>query len=328
MSKRPAYKFEPNILKLSKTKEPRELHKEWRFTKSYKKTKTELPSTCICQHDMRDVYYYFNTITQRVITVGSTCAKKLKQLIKGNGSPKSVMEFANLEPGTYSEISNVDKYSDECRAEACALLRVEIGRSTEEQLRAFLCDPEQLINDAGLIAYAKERLAELEAERKEKERQRQQQFDAFLETMRLEREARESAERLEKERKEARIQALQMEEELSQIDEMRDEWGNVNRIVKTADELKDEEELYEAQQMLNYWSEKPLLLKSNIMLLLEKVIEKHLGKMEEDKKQRIEERRQRIEERRQRILEKDKDLMRQTLSWAEKMMRFNTEHGI
>jgi hypothetical protein len=322
------HKFDKNILGLSKTKNVDELHLEW-VAVGYEKTDGN-DTRCICSRWIKYVYYFYNHVTNRTIAVGTACADKLKEIIGRNGKARSVVNLCDLglKPGIYTEITDLEAYSEEIRRQICALLRVHLGRCDAFELVDFIENPKLLLNDAGLIAYAKERLAELEAERKEKERQRQQQFDAFLETMRLEREARESAERLEKEREEARIQALQMEEELSQIDEMRDEWGNVNRIVKTADELKDEEEMYEAQQMLNYWSEKPLLLKSNIMLLLEKVIEKHLGKMEEDKKQRIEERRQRIEERRQRILEKDKDLMNQALSWAEKMMRFNTEHGI
>jgi hypothetical protein len=303
------HKFEQNILKLSETDDMHQLHTEWRYVRSDKKPKDE-KGICVCCRAVENISYFYNHKTGHTIAAGTTCATKLKKLIKNKGISKDGGNLAHLEPGIYVEIADLDEYSAEIRAELCAILRVEIARCDEEALRTFLRDPESLLNDADLIAFARERLAVF-VERRRVELER---WNREVEERRLERE-REEARLLEQKRitemaEQRRIQIALLKEENADIEQMKKDWGTVDRIIKTADELPDEEEFRDADESERYWCDAKLELES-----LELLEERRQARLIAIKREQMWNK-----EKHKRISEKE--------AREERLNRYNQEKGI
>jgi hypothetical protein len=106
------YHFE-KIFELSKTKVKEELPNEWLFLcKEDKKTKERM---CICQRKIHHVFIFINKITGALITVGSSCKKKLQ--LNYPKIDKYLHEFLNNDPGEYGAIENALEFSEELRDE-------------------------------------------------------------------------------------------------------------------------------------------------------------------------------------------------------------------
>jgi hypothetical protein len=104
------YEFTENILKLSETKDPTQLHIEWVLIDYEKIDETKV--RCICNRNIGHVYRYYNTKTKHAINVGSECKKKL-HLTNCHSSNSIIHKFISGDKGTYEKICDLIKYSNE-----------------------------------------------------------------------------------------------------------------------------------------------------------------------------------------------------------------------
>jgi hypothetical protein len=284
------HKFEKNVLELSETDDVSKLNEEWVMVGSDNKKND--PIRCACNRWITDVYYFFNVKTNHTIALGSTCMKKLAITGEGNGRMR-VIDFRdfNLPIGIYTEITDMAAYSAEIRRELCALLRVEIGRCGVPSLNMLLRDPLQLLNDAGLIAYAKERLGILIKKGDEAaERYRRLQQERQLERERVEfaeRQRIEALRRRDEAAEKVRIEALRRDEEDDEIAQMKFRWDWRDRVIQTEEELLLKEEFQDAERSKAHFKTWGRVLKS-----LELIEEQQLAKialekqLEEEKESR------------------------------------------
>ncbi len=279
------HKFEKNILGLSKTRNVDELHLEW-VAVGYEKTDGN-DVRCVCNRWIKYVYYFYNHVTNRTIAVGTACADKLKEIIGRNGKARSVVNLCDLglKPGIYTEITDLEAYSEEIRRQICALLRVHLGRCDAFELVDFIENPKLLLNDAGLIAFARERLEQFKARRKAQQEREQAERVAAQ----LEREREEARER-------QRIQDLRVKEYFAEIEDMKRRWSLRDRVLLTTDELPLEEEFRDANETFKRWNDRPLML-----LSLELLEEERQYQLERERARELYEQRLREAEERERI---------------------------
>lgn len=105
-----SYNYEKNILELSETNDINEVPKEWvSLAPSHRVDEKE---RCICNRRIIIMERFFNTITKRVINVGTKCVKGLR-LNKCKSVDSVIKSFIDGEPGEYQQILDLIKYSDD-----------------------------------------------------------------------------------------------------------------------------------------------------------------------------------------------------------------------
>jgi len=200
------YHFE-KIFELSKTKVKEELPNEWLFLcKEDKKTKERM---CICQRKIHHVFIFINKITGALITVGSSCKKKLQ--LNYPKINKYLHEFLNNDPGEYGAIENALEFSEELRDEV--LYYFEKSLSENDNVKILETISNKLIEIIGI--YIKKNInAEILISLLEKYKNKIKRERVFKQ---------EHAERLEKLRKEReekeRLEAMRLEREIKRIEE-------------------------------------------------------------------------------------------------------------
>ena len=105
-----SYNYEKNILELSETDDIKEVHKEW--ISLAPSCRMEQKERCICNRGIIIVERFFNTKTNRVINVGTTCVKELR-LNECKSVNSIIKSFIDGEPGEYNQIIDLIKYSDD-----------------------------------------------------------------------------------------------------------------------------------------------------------------------------------------------------------------------
>ena len=103
-----SYNFEENIKQLSHSNNIDDIRHEWLFL-GY----VQVKDRCICNRSIKNCYYFYNKITKKFITAGSSCQKKLKLDIK---KPIDIATIIDSEKGDYKEIKDFVAYSNYTKA--------------------------------------------------------------------------------------------------------------------------------------------------------------------------------------------------------------------
>ena len=145
----PIYKFNINLLELSKSKEIAIAKIEWR--EIYREKREEKTGLCICQHTLKNIIYMYNIFTKHTISVGTTCCKKFKlQIIKINNILEKVISKMLIN-GEYKIINNILEYTNNIKTQLIKYIRNEYENMRNlEELKKFNNDIKILINDYDL----------------------------------------------------------------------------------------------------------------------------------------------------------------------------------
>ena len=140
----PIYKFNINLLELSKSKEIAIAKTEWR--EIYREKREEKTGLCICQHTLKNIIYMYNIFTKHTISVGTTCCKKFKlQIIKINNILEKVISKMLIN-GEYKIIN-----TNNIKTQLIKYIRNEYENMRNlEELKKFNNDIKILINDYDL----------------------------------------------------------------------------------------------------------------------------------------------------------------------------------
>lgn len=118
------YKFNENLLKLSKNKNLEFAKTEWR--EIYRESRTEKTGLCICQHRLKNIIYMYNIYTKYTITVGSDCCKKFNlQLVKLDNTILKNVIGQMLVRGEYEYniIDNILEYTNDIQNQLIKYIR-------------------------------------------------------------------------------------------------------------------------------------------------------------------------------------------------------------
>lgn len=116
------YKFNENLLKLSKNKNLELAKTEWR--EIYRENRTEKTGLCICQHRLKNIIYMYNIYTKYTITVGSDCCKKFNlQLVKLDNTILKNVIGQMLVRGEYEIINNILEYTNDIQNQLIKYIR-------------------------------------------------------------------------------------------------------------------------------------------------------------------------------------------------------------
>ena len=211
------YKFENNLLKLSINTSIDGALIEW--NEIYKEMRDENTGLCICQRKIKNIYFMYNKLTKKTISVGSNCYTKFG--FKKNGVIKNPI-FYNvikniLQKGEYEIIEDIVSYVNKIEDSLIKYIKNEYDNIINkhpiklDKLEELIKNIENLINEydiqylLNIFNEIKERLNKEQLKKLEKERLEKEQ----LEKERLEKE-RLQKEQLEKERLEnGRLQKLE-----------------------------------------------------------------------------------------------------------------------
>lgn len=145
------YKFDINLLKLSKSNDLQTAKKEW--YEIYREHRPEKTGLCICQHTLKNIIYMYNKCTKYTIGVGTSCCKKFNlHIIKfDNNALKHVMSEMLIK-GEYQIINNILEYTNNIQSQLIKYVRTEyennitnVGKLTQMQN-----DVQILINEYNL----------------------------------------------------------------------------------------------------------------------------------------------------------------------------------
>jgi hypothetical protein len=145
----PIYKFNINLLELSKSKDLEIAKTEWR--EIYREKREEKTGLCICQHTLKNIIYMYNIFTKYTISVGTSCCKKFKlQIIKINNILEKVISKMLIN-GEYKIINNILEYTNNIEIQLIKYIRNEYENMTNlEEIKKFNNDIKILIDDYDL----------------------------------------------------------------------------------------------------------------------------------------------------------------------------------
>jgi len=214
------YKFDANLLKLSRSKDIEIAKKEWR--EIFREEREERNGLCICQHTLKNIIYMYNIFTKYTISVGTGCCKKFKLKTVGidNNILKNVLSEM-ISAGEYKIIDDVLEYTCDIQTQMIKYIMKEYKYFYCEEL---LTDVKMLIDNYGLsylqsvydelISRREHERIEREKEREEREKEREER-EKEREEREKEREERirKIHERIESERKNKEREKIKKEEE-------------------------------------------------------------------------------------------------------------------
>lgn len=195
------YKFNENLLKLSKNQNLVIAKSEWR--EIYKEHREE-KGICICQHKIKNIVYMYNIFTKYTISVGEGCCKKfdLKRIKVNSIILKNVLSkmIANHE---YETINNVIEYSNDIQIQLIEYIREKIKYTKCcEILNQILNNVRFLIYEYDL-KYLQEIYFEIKTKKGIVENEnREKQYIEFLKREKQRIENEEQDQRIQKEKRE------------------------------------------------------------------------------------------------------------------------------
>ena len=123
------YKFNENLLKLSRSKNIEDAKKEWVIICEDKRE--EKTGLCICQNKIKNIVFIYNIHTKYVIMVGSTCKQKFMK--DNNKLTKSIFKKILkkfLRNGDYVCINDIIKYAKYVKKELLEYFEYKINNHT------------------------------------------------------------------------------------------------------------------------------------------------------------------------------------------------------
>ena len=188
------YKFEKNLLEISKSKNINDALIEWENIFIEQRDKQN--ALCICQKKLKNVYYMYNKTNMKTIIVGGKCLKKfsLKEIEKNIYTKAVNNVFKKVKSnGEYDIIDDIDKYSSNVEQELIDYItkEFEINLNDEYKLQELIKNI-KLVIDKYNLNYLNDKCNEIsnqikkiENERIENERSNQKKL---LENERIENE--------------------------------------------------------------------------------------------------------------------------------------------
>jgi len=119
-----SYKFETNLLKVSKSKDIEEAKREWcEIYTEHREIKTGL---CICQHTLKNIKYMYNVSTKQTISVGTGCCQKFNLDINTltNDILKSTLQKL-IEKGEYKIINDIFEYTKDVQIQLINNIKIK-----------------------------------------------------------------------------------------------------------------------------------------------------------------------------------------------------------
>ena len=148
-----SYKFENNLLKLSKIQNINSALNEWVFVCNEQREIQNI--TCICQKKLKKVFYMYNKSTMKTIVVGGSCVKKFgSKEIKKNIYTKTASKIIkNINSnGEYDFINNIEEYSLKVQNDLIDYLenKLQININDEFKLRDLIEEINLITNEYNL----------------------------------------------------------------------------------------------------------------------------------------------------------------------------------
>ena len=140
-----SYKFEENIKQLSYSNNIDDIPHEWLFL-GYEQVKDR----CICNRSIKNCYYFYNKITKKFITAGSSCQKKLKLDIK---KPIDIETIIDSEKGDYKEIKDFVAYSNYTKTRIIRLFNNKLDKFKQFKTLFNFDDLDKLNKYINLLRY-------------------------------------------------------------------------------------------------------------------------------------------------------------------------------
>ena len=219
------YKFDENLLKVSKSKDLETAKKEWREICTEKRDKKT--GLCICQHTLMNIIYIYNIYTKCTISIGTGCCKKFNLQRKGidNNILKNVLSKM-ITKGEYKIIDNILQYTKNIQSELIAYITKEyqenatdleylksINDAIENLITAYDLKDLQAIYEKIINTILKEEQINAEKKRAEREQKRKELVKKRME---------EEQKRKELEQKRVEEEQKRKEEEKERIEELKE----------------------------------------------------------------------------------------------------------
>ena len=143
------YNFDKNIKELSTTDKLEDISKEWLYIRDDKDE-----GKCICNKKINHKFYYYNEKTDKFITIGEVCRKKLsleranRKVNYSEGIKKVVNRLLNKTEPIFEGIIDLMKYSEDNRVRLveCIMDMIE-GIYNKEELEEILTQINKLIKN-------------------------------------------------------------------------------------------------------------------------------------------------------------------------------------
>lgn len=133
------FKFNDNIIKCSISENIDEAKKEWGFIIE---EKSDISRTCICQHKIKKVNFFFNKNNGSIICCGSVCCNKFN-FEKNDITNKTLKQLFNLKNNkfcSYDNITNIKDYIENSKIQLINFLNDKIKSSNFEDLKEIFND--------------------------------------------------------------------------------------------------------------------------------------------------------------------------------------------
>jgi hypothetical protein len=140
-----SYNFEENIKKLSYSNNIDDIPHEWLFLGD-----NSGEDRCICNRSIKNCYYFYNIITKKFITAGSSCQKKLKLSIK---KPIDIETIIDFEKGDYKEIKDFVAYSNYTKTRIIRLFNNKLDKFKQFKTLFNFDDLDKLNKYINLLRY-------------------------------------------------------------------------------------------------------------------------------------------------------------------------------
>lgn len=133
--------FDKNLVEASNNKNLIEAKKEWEF---FKEEKCDEKKTCICNHKIKNVKYFLNTINGNIICCGTICCKKFNFdiTIMSNKTLEKIFKLKSPY-NEYKQFTNIQEYLDYAKNELVSFMIKEIQNSKFNNLIFLL---ENIVN--------------------------------------------------------------------------------------------------------------------------------------------------------------------------------------
>jgi len=205
------YKFEENLLKVSKNNDFKNALLEWNLI--YKEEKSLKDEICICQHKISNASYYYNKNTQKIICIGLKCCEKFKKNMNNSNKLNILLHDLlerKLKNNEYTHIDNIFEYCVKIKDDLINELDNKINLLNEiNKLINLKNEIEDLINNyeinylQDLVDKIYEKIKKLELEIEERKRLQLEQEEIQI---RLKQEEEERELKLEQEERQIRLE--------------------------------------------------------------------------------------------------------------------------
>lgn len=233
------YKFDNNLIELSKNKTIELARLEWRFI--VKQELEEPYGLCICQHKIKHANYMFNIYTKHIIMVGTGCSKKLKiQMNVLNNRILNIIIYDMI--GEYKLIDNLFEYAEDVKNRLIKYITQQINISNSTILLNILRDEvKSLIDDYNLLD-----LQHIYDEIccKYKECEEKEQFELAREKKEKEEREKERIAREKREKEEREKEKFEREQERIAKEKREKEQHEKERIAREQKEKEEREKKY------------------------------------------------------------------------------------